>query len=387
MIPRRQRAVPAAGGARASLCDNRGPHRIRRFPVLLPFAEFTPVLAAPVDCAPMAAIVGRTVAGPGLTLRGYATVRADGEWIRIGANAFFAERATVHIADRRLGAAMGDDVTVGRFALVHACTLGSRVVVGDNAVVMDGASVGDGSLIAAGSLVAPFKQLPGGFVYAGNPAVAVRRIEADELAAAAASIRAGAPLPEILDADLPPLDMASYAAALGGHHGLHPIGGVMPRVARAYVAPTALVAGDVEIADDAGVYFACAVIAGDGRIVIGPRTNVQDNCLFVTDAARGPLVLGAGVTIGHNVRMGAATIHDDALVGMGAQVGDGVVVLPGGCIGARSLVEPGTVVDAGWIWAGRPARAFRAVRPVEREMFASGCAAYVGYGETYLSQA
>ena len=114
---------------------------------------------------------------------------------------------------------------------------------------------------------------------------------------------------------------------------------------------------DVEIADDAGVYFACAVIAGDGRIVIGPRTNVQDNCLFVTDAARGPLVLGAGVTIGHNVRMGAATIHDDALVGMGAQVGDGVVVLPGGCIGARSLVEPGTVVDAGWIWAGRPARA------------------------------
>ena len=56
-------------------------------------------------------------------LRSYATLRADGEWMRIGANAYFGERATVHIADAALPAMIGDDVTVGRFALVHACTV------------------------------------------------------------------------------------------------------------------------------------------------------------------------------------------------------------------------------------------------------------------------
>jgi carbonic anhydrase/acetyltransferase-like protein (isoleucine patch superfamily) len=125
------------------------------------------------------------------------------------------------------------------------------------------------------------------------------------------------------------------------------------------------------------------VAAGDGRIAIGPRTNVQDNSLLVTAAARGPLVLGADVTIGHNVRLGAATIGDHALIGMGSQVGDGVVVEDGGCVGARAWVEPGTVVKAGWIWAGRPARAFREVAPKERELFAQASAIYVGYGAAY----
>ena len=90
---------------------------------------------------------------------------------------------------------------------------------------------------------------------------------------------------------------------------------------------------------------------------------MQDNSLLVTDASRGPLVLGADVTIGHNVRLGAATIGDHALIGMGSQVGDGVVVEEGGCIGARAWVEPGTVVKAGWIWVGRPAFAFREIKP------------------------
>ena len=67
------------------------------------YLEFLPDLSPPVELALSAAVVGRTTAGPGLTLRDYATLRADGEVIRIGANAYFGERATVHIADSRLG--------------------------------------------------------------------------------------------------------------------------------------------------------------------------------------------------------------------------------------------------------------------------------------------
>ncbi|HKU87922.1 MAG TPA: gamma carbonic anhydrase family protein, partial [Casimicrobiaceae bacterium] len=151
----------------------------------------------------------------------------------------------------------------------------------------------------------------------------------------------------------------------------------------AYVAPTAIVAGDVEIAEDASVFFGCVLSAGDGRIVIGERSNVQDNCILATDRRRGELVLGAGVTVGHNVVLSSATIADDALIGMGSRVGDSVVVERGACIGAGAWVAPGTVVPAGWIWAGRPARAFRELKPEERIEFARARDIYVTYSHDY----
>jgi carbonic anhydrase/acetyltransferase-like protein (isoleucine patch superfamily) len=348
--------------------------------MLIRYLDFMPAVALPMDCAPTAAIIGRTVAGGGLVLRDYATLRADGDWVRIGGNGYFGERATVHIADSTLPASIGDDVTVGRYALVHACTVRDRVVVGDTAVVMDGAQVDEGALITAGSLVPPRKRLAGGWVYDGNPATPVRPIGAGELAAAASAIRDRTASALVTASDLPPLDMGTFLPSSGGERAPGPQGRVR---GAAYVAPTAVVAGDVAIADDASVYFGCAVIAAGGRIEIGLRTNVQDNSLLITNAARGPIVLGADVTIGHNVRMGAARIGDHALIGMGSQLDDGVVVEEGGCVGARAWVEPGTVVAAGWIWAGRPARPFRELRPQERTMFAQAAAIYVRYGEAY----
>jgi carbonic anhydrase/acetyltransferase-like protein (isoleucine patch superfamily) len=371
----------------------------------LPYLDFLPALTAPFVLAPNAAVVGRTVAGAGLTMREFATARADGEWIRIGADAYFAERATVHIADSLLGATVGHEVTVGRFALVHACTVEDGVVVGDAAVVMDGAHVGARALITAGSLVPPRKRLAGGWLYEGNPATPSREIDAVELAAAAAAIRAGSKSQLTTSSDLPPFDVEPHSAlhwstlgaarrpserdqfALGAAWRPHASHGQAPRIARAYIAPTASLAGNVSVADDASVFFGCVVMSGGARVAIGRRTNVQDNSLLVTTAGRGDIVIGASVTIGHNVRMGAAVIEDDALIGMGSELADGVVVEAGGCVGARAWVEAGTVVKAGWIWAGRPARAFRRVKPEEREWFAQGVAVYVRYAEAYRTGA
>ena len=196
--------------------------------MLLPYLTYTPTLVPPFDLAPSAAVVGRVTAGPGLVMRGYATLRADGEAIRIGAHAFFAERATVHIVDAVLPAIIGDDATVGRYALVHACTLGDGVVVGAAAVVMDGADVGSRSLIAPGALVAPRKRLPGGGLYAGSPAVRVRDVGTAELAAAAASIRSDAP---VADATLPALTNRAYAPPGAAGDGRFAIGGRLPAVA------------------------------------------------------------------------------------------------------------------------------------------------------------
>lgn len=351
--------------------------------MLIRYLDFSPSVAAPFDCAPTAAIIGRTVAGPGLVLRDYATLRADGDRVRVGANVYFGERATVHIADSTLPAVVGDDVTVGRFALVHACTVEDRVVVGDTAVVMDGAHVGAGAIVTAGSLVPPRKRLAGGWVYEGNPATPVREVGAEDLAGAAHAIRHRGQSTLVTARDLPPLDSGRLPAEAVDEHLRQGAHAHAMHLGRAYVAPTATLAGDVAVADDASVYFGCVIDAGDGRITIGPRTNIQDNSLLATDAVRGRLVIGADATIGHNVRMGAAIIGDHALIGMGSQVGDGVVVEEGGCIGARAWVEPGTVVAKGWIWAGRPACAFRALKPEERQLFAEAAAIYVRYGAAY----
>jgi carbonic anhydrase/acetyltransferase-like protein (isoleucine patch superfamily) len=71
---------------------------------------------------------------------------------------------------------------------------------------------------------------------------------------------------------------------------------------------------------------------------------------------------------------------------MGSQLGDGVVVERGAIVGARALVEPGTVVKAGHIWAGRPATEFRPVKPEEADFFRMGKEVYVGYARNYLKQ-
>jgi carbonic anhydrase/acetyltransferase-like protein (isoleucine patch superfamily) len=351
--------------------------------VLLPYLDFRPELGPEAKLAPHAAVIGRTRAGRGLTLAEYATLRADGEAIHVGDDVCIGARSTVHIADGMRAATIGSRVSVGRYALVHACTLEDEVAVGDAAVIMDGAVVGARAAIAAGALVPPRKQLPGGWLYAGNPAAAVRELNASELAELHAALRAGRAHEAVSDADVPEPSVDRLLIGAVGSDVLHAVGGRSPRLGRSFVAPTAVVAGAVELADDVGIYFGCALAAGDGRIAIGPRSNVQDNSILATSAARGEISIKSNVTVGHNVRMGAALIDDDALIGMGSQLADGVVVEAGACVGARAWVEPGTVVKAGWIWAGRPARAFRAVKPEERQAFAAGCAIYVRYAQAY----
>lgn len=76
---------------------------------------------------------------------------------------------------------LGDEVTVAHQAMLHGCTLGSRVMIGMQAVVMDGASIGDEVILAAGSLVSPGKVLQSGFLYRGRPARQIRALTTAEL--------------------------------------------------------------------------------------------------------------------------------------------------------------------------------------------------------------
>ena len=353
---------------------------------ILAYRDHRPSLGAGARLADDAALIGRVRLGDGVALGPLAVLRADGEHIAVGDDSRFLDRATVHISDGLLGSVIGRRVTVGRYALVHACTLGDDCVLADGAVVMDGAELGPGAVVAAGALVPPGKSLAGGTLYAGNPARPVAEISAAEAAALRDAVLAGRNEGEHLACDLPPLDMGPFAP--GGDGPLHGLAGGVPEIDKAaYVAPGSVVAGRVSVGAGSGIWFATVCRAAGAEIRIGRETSVQDNSILLTSPGSGPIVVGDGVTIGHNVRMGACVVGDDCLIGMGSEIGDGVVVEDGAVVGARALVEPGTVVKAGWIWAGRPAREFRPVAEKERLFFARGKQVYVGYAAAYLTQA
>lgn len=355
-------------------------------PLLLPFRDFRPRTPAALACGREVAVIGRTTVGEGCEIGDFAVLRGDGESVEVGAACWLGARSTLHIADELQGAKVGEGVTVGRYALVHACTLKDGVVVGDAAVVMDGSVVGEDAAIAAGSLVPPGKEHEGGWLHAGSPARPVRALEPGEIAALRLELRAGSPSPVTAPPDdpLPLLDQDPYRTGPGGP--LHESGGGRPSLgAGVYVAPTAAVAGDVRLGEGSSVWFSTAVHARASRVEIGARTNVQDNSVLDAGDSGRPLVIGDDVTVGHNVRLGACTVGDRCLVGMGATVMDGAVVEDGAFVGARALVEPGAVVKAGHIWAGRPAGPFREVRPDEAAYFRAGKEVYERYARDYLA--
>jgi carbonic anhydrase/acetyltransferase-like protein (isoleucine patch superfamily) len=119
--------------------------------------------------------------------------------------------------------------------------------------------------------------------------------------------------------------------------------GYRPRVApTAFVAPTAVLIGNVTLGDEASIWYGAVLRAdhGDQGIVIGPRSNIQDNCVLHVSIDRGTVV-GSDVTVGHGALLEGCEIADGAVIGMNA------VVLDAARVGARSLIAAGSTVLVG----------------------------------------
>ena len=132
--------------------------------------------------------------------------------------------------------------------------------------------------------------------------------------------------------------------------------GKTPRVADdAYIAPTAVLIGDVTVESGASVWFGAVLRGDNSAIVIGRGSNVQDNCV-IHCADDLPTLVGADVTVGHMALLEGCTVGDGALIGMGA------IVLQRASVGANALVAAGAVVGEGSeippgvLAAGVPAR-------------------------------
>jgi gamma-carbonic anhydrase len=150
-----------------------------------------------------------------------------------------------------------------------------------------------------------------------------------------------------------------------------------------YIADNAAVIGDVQLADDASVWFG-AVLRGDvGPIRIGPRSNVQDLCAVHTTGGVSKTTVGADVTIGHGCVIHGAEIGDRCLIGMGSVLLDNVVVGEESVIAAGTLLTSRMVIPPRSLVMGRPGRIVRELEPNERKLSMTGVAHYLELSRVY----
>jgi carbonic anhydrase/acetyltransferase-like protein (isoleucine patch superfamily) len=152
-----------------------------------------------------------------------------------------------------------------------------------------------------------------------------------------------------------------------------------------YIAPGAVVVGDVTLGDDASVWYN-AVLRGDiNRVVVGHHTNVQDNsiCHVADDHA---CVVGNYVTVGHRVILHGCTVGDEVLIGMGAVVMNGVVVGEQSIIGAAALLTEGLQVPPGSLVYGAPAKVISTLGATERARIKGWAENYCRVAGNYLGR-
>ena len=142
--------------------------------------------------------------------------------------------------------------------------------------------------------------------------------------------------------------------------------GFTPKIGKdTFLADNAVVVGDVTIGDECSIWFG-AVLRGDvNTITLGNRVNVQDGSVLHTLYQKSTIEIGDDVSIGHNVTIHGAKIHDMALIGMGSVVLDDAEIGEGAIIAAGSVVLKGTKVGPHELWAGSPAKFKKMVDPAQ----------------------
>jgi carbonic anhydrase/acetyltransferase-like protein (isoleucine patch superfamily) len=331
--------------------------------VILPYESAMPSFAAPVlHAGEGSAVVGRVTIGRGAWLGALSVVRADGHVVKIGDDFHLGLCSTLHIAHEVFPCLVGDRVTVGQNACVHACTVGNDVVLEDGCVILDGAVVADNVAFEPGSIVFPGNTIESGFLYAGMPAKPVRRLGRNEIDDRRTIVMTRA------DAHhrIAPRDQPAASSEM------HP---------SVFIAATATVKGRIVAAQGSSIFFSNDLDAGSATITIGKKTNIQDNTTIrcSLDGFR----IGRESTIGHNVLLHDCTIGDYTLIGIGSTVARGTVIGNHVLLAAGARTEEGQVLEDGYLYTGTPARKRVALDETKREMIASTIWTYCHYSQVF----
>lgn len=352
--------APAAGLACASTTTDIGPMQTH---IVLPYEGTLPTFATPPRHAGEgSAVIGRVTIGRDAWLGNLSVVRADGHFIKVGDHFHLGAYSTLHIAHEVFPCLVGDRVTVGRNACVHACTVGNDVLVEDNCVILDGSVVADNIAFEPGSIVFPGNRIESGFVYAGVPATPVRKLELDEIAkrrkAMLARVNAGE--------HIAPRERPASGSEI------HP---------SVFIAATTTIKGRIVAAAGSGIYFANDLDAGGATIAIGEKTNIQDNTII--RCSGDGFCIGRESTIGHNVLLHDCTIGDYSLIGIGSVVARGTVVGNHVLLAAGARTEENQVLEDGYLYTGTPARKRTVLDQTKREMIAFTIQSYCHYSQVF----
>lgn len=153
----------------------------------------------------------------------------------------------------------------------------------------------------------------------------------------------------------------------------------------AYIAPGATVIGDVTIGEQASVWFSAVVRADINRIVIGPRSNIQDGAVVHLADDYGTFI-GELVTVGHKAIVHACTVADEVLVGMGAIILDGAEIGARSIIGAGALVTGGKKIPPGSLVVGSPGKVVRQLSLDEQANIRVWADKYVEVSRAYIER-
>jgi carbonic anhydrase/acetyltransferase-like protein (isoleucine patch superfamily) len=148
---------------------------------ILPFRGKLPHLGDGVFVASGAQLIGDLTLGREASVWFNAVIRADVHFIRIGERTNVQDNTTVHVTEGRAPCVIGNDVTIGHNAIVHACTVENHCLIGMGAVILDHAVIREESMVGAGALVTQGKSFPPRSLILGSPAKAVRTLTDEEL--------------------------------------------------------------------------------------------------------------------------------------------------------------------------------------------------------------
>jgi len=156
-----------------------------------------------------------------------------------------------------------------------------------------------------------------------------------------------------------------------------------PRIGKdVFIASTAVIIGDVDIADGVNIWYGTVVRGDSSYIRIGKNTNIQDNSTVHTDRG-GPTIIGCDVTVGHNAVIHGCTVEDRCLIGIGAIILGRARIKTGTIVAAGSLVRRGQELGPGQLVAGNPAVFKRNLSDADNEMLDGPVGRYLRYAKEH----
>jgi carbonic anhydrase/acetyltransferase-like protein (isoleucine patch superfamily) len=168
---------------------------------------------------------------------------------------------------------------------------------------------------------------------------------------------------------------------------IRPYRGISPTLAAScYIDPSAQLIGDVHLGPQSSLWMNAVVRGDTNSIRIGARTNIQDCAVLHGMRNLHPVLIGSGVSIGHNATVHGCTIEDNVLIGIGATILNGAHIGANSIIAAGAVVTERTIIPPNSLVTGIPGKILRTTTPADLALIQTAANNYLDYIQAYLAE-